>query len=288
MPSPGRTKPGRGRPRSALGHKPCVPTRLPACNRLTPLPRSPTALLCTIRTGFPAARLWPGARSRLPPTRRVFTSHGRIAGVARPYIYAFACMSLTAVAIGNSALVVRSGYAPCRLRAALLWMQYPALGVQITRDMGGALAQRPALGRCLVVASSAPADQRRRLRSGAAVVGRRASGGGCRIRAFVIDSPDVRPGEVSRGQACDAPVMRCSCPGRGRAGSGRWLDRRQRARRRPVAAVRGEGLAISCPWGWRISNGTAGPRSSCRLRPASGDPSVIASSSSPRPGWPAP
>jgi hypothetical protein len=38
--------------------------------------------------------------------------------------------------------------------------------LQIARGMGRGGAQRPALSRCLVVASSAPADQRRRLGQG--------------------------------------------------------------------------------------------------------------------------
>jgi len=55
-----------------MGHKPYVPTRLPARSRLTLLPRSPTVPLRTIRTGFLADRLWlmrvPGFR---PPAGRL-------------------------------------------------------------------------------------------------------------------------------------------------------------------------------------------------------------------------
>jgi hypothetical protein len=46
------------------------------------------------------------------------------------------------------------------------WLSPYVTALQIARGMGRAVAQRPALSRCLVVASSAPADQRRRLGQG--------------------------------------------------------------------------------------------------------------------------
>ncbi len=59
------------------GAAPCAPTCLPARSRPTLLPRSPTAPPCTVRIGFPAARLWPGCA--VPGVRRPagrFTAHG--------------------------------------------------------------------------------------------------------------------------------------------------------------------------------------------------------------------
>jgi len=50
------------------GRKPCVPTRPPARNRLTLLPRSPTAPLAPYGRDFLGAPLLADACSRLPPT----------------------------------------------------------------------------------------------------------------------------------------------------------------------------------------------------------------------------
>jgi len=74
------TKPQQDKARPTVGNGPCWSPALradvPAArSRLTLLPRSPTAPLCTVRVEFPAARLWPGGRSQLPPACQPVLPH---------------------------------------------------------------------------------------------------------------------------------------------------------------------------------------------------------------------
>lgn len=103
-------------------HSPaCPPKCPPARSLLTLLPRSLTVPLCTVRIEHPAARPWPGVRSRLSPACWLVYRTCRIAGVACARTYAQLCITFhdSARAYVAAAIAAQGFHLAHRARSAL-------------------------------------------------------------------------------------------------------------------------------------------------------------------------